>query len=676
MKKMILSAKPIILILAVSVLSFAGAIGLRIAIAAWTGPSAPPPGSNVEAPINVGSDAQTKQGSLTIQQGSSLYVGATGRFYNDGTYMRYNGPTSFYVTGNVNRAYIYPSDIYLGPSGGSNVYFRGSTLTGNEWSLNATGNLDVDCVTLGTSGQKCDWADVGSSLPSGSSGQTLRHDGSDWVANSVIYNNGTNVGIGTASPGDKLVISGGDIDVRADTPRVRATDTGESNKYIELRYESGWGRLYTDGSNIYTNRMFRADGGLRVGDDEGFYRNAEDVVRTGDSLIVDGNIGIGDTSPDSKLDVDGGDIRISTAGKGLIFPDGTKQTTAATGVDLHGWSFANDYLYDDGEEVIRANDEWLRLNQAGNFSNGVYTPGLIRADGGVQVDGITAIDSANRYHYSKYNTATNRFGAVNTSGFGIDATNNGDWDILAYEGNVYLQYSNTNGKVYIGGQLLDYNDDTVNIGENMDVNGNLDVAGDIETTGVNVAANTRSSHFNTDGTFYRYSGQVYITVDDNLYIRDTDGSTKIHFNTNQGKLTIDLIDPLYNINGEKFATYMAAMTGVKEETTGKVDLTCQDSQCVKIIDFDDVEKGSDLWLFYQVTDFGKNWDNLVVLLTPESKNNVWYEVNSDKNQLLIYGENEGRVSYRLTAPRFDHQKWPNVSTEEELEGMKVELKNK
>jgi hypothetical protein len=590
MKKMILSAKPIILILAVSVLSFAGAIGLRIAIAAWTGPSAPPPGSNVEAPINVGSDAQTKQGSLTIQQGSSLYIGATGRFYNDGTYMRYNGPTSFYVTGNVNRAYIYPSDIYLGPSGGSNVYFRGSTLTGNEWSLNATGNLDVDCVTLGTSGQKCDWADVGSSLPSGSSGQTLRHDGSDWVANSVIYNNGTNVGIGTASPGDKLVISGGDIDVRADTPRVRATDTGESNKYIELRYESGWGRLYTDGSNIYTNRMFRADGGLRVGDDEGFYRNAEDVVRTGDSLIVDGNIGIGDTSPDSKLDVDGGDIRISTAGKGLIFPDGTKQTTAATGVDLHGWSFANDYLYDDGEEVIRANDEWLRLNQAGNFSNGVYTPGLIRADGGVQVDGNTVID------------------------------NNAGWHRAYGNAGFYFQS-------YGGGWYM------------------------------------------TDSTYIRNYGGKQVYLSNNLNM----GNNNI---TNVNKMTVNTIDPLYNINGEKFATYMAAMTGVKEETTGKVDLTCQDSQCVKIIDFDDVEKGSDLWLFYQVTDFGKNWDNLVVLLTPEGKNNVWYEVNSDKNQLLIYGENEGRVSYRLTAPRFDHQKWPNVSTEEELEGMKVELKNK
>ena len=42
-----------------------------------------------------------------------------------------------------------------------------------------------------------------------------------------------------------------------------------------------------------------------------------------------GDVGIGDTTPDSKLDVEGGDIRISTIGKGIIFPDGTKQTTTA-----------------------------------------------------------------------------------------------------------------------------------------------------------------------------------------------------------------------------------------------------------------------------------------------------------------------------------------------------------
>ena len=38
----------------------------------------------------------------------------------------------------------------------------------------------------------------------GTSGQTIRHDGTDWVATSNIFNNGTNVGIGTSSPTQRL----------------------------------------------------------------------------------------------------------------------------------------------------------------------------------------------------------------------------------------------------------------------------------------------------------------------------------------------------------------------------------------------------------------------------------------------------------------------------------------
>ena len=136
-------------------------------------------------------------------------------------------------------------------------------------------------------------------------------------------------------------------------------------------------------------------------------------------------------------------------------------------LDLNGWSFGNDYFYDDGEQVIRATDEWLRLNQAGDFTSGVYTPGLIRADGGFQVDGTTAINSSNRYHYAYYSGEYDKFGKVNSSGFGIDADNTGDWDFLVYENNIYLQYSNTSGRTYIGGDIRDYNDDTVNIGENL-----------------------------------------------------------------------------------------------------------------------------------------------------------------------------------------------------------------
>ena len=57
----------------------------------------------------------------------------------------------------------------------------------------------------------------------------------------------------------------------------------------------------------------------------------------------------------------------------------------AAGINLQGWSFQNDKLLDDGENVIQTSDEWLRLNNDSNFSSGIYTPGKLRADGGLYV---------------------------------------------------------------------------------------------------------------------------------------------------------------------------------------------------------------------------------------------------------------------------------------------------
>jgi len=46
------------------------------------------------------------------------------------------------------------------------------------------------------------------SLPVASSGQTLRHNGSDWIATSFLYNNGSAIGIGTTSPSSTLTVAG------------------------------------------------------------------------------------------------------------------------------------------------------------------------------------------------------------------------------------------------------------------------------------------------------------------------------------------------------------------------------------------------------------------------------------------------------------------------------------
>jgi hypothetical protein len=45
-------------------------------------------------------------------------------------------------------------------------------------------------------------------MPSGSSGQTLRHDGSYWLTSSSVYNDGTNLGINTSNPQQRLHVEG------------------------------------------------------------------------------------------------------------------------------------------------------------------------------------------------------------------------------------------------------------------------------------------------------------------------------------------------------------------------------------------------------------------------------------------------------------------------------------
>jgi hypothetical protein len=146
---------------------------------------------------------------------------------------------------------------------------------------------------------------VGGNLPAGASGYTLRHNGSDWVASSLLYNNGTRIGIGTTGPVTNLHIYeniDGQVGLRIENP-----NTGEqSTESITFRNEDGdvaGITLFDDDNAIYSSQMH-------------IFNNrpsGEIDFRTGgsSSVIINeiGRVGIGTSYPNAMLEVIGNDIR-------------------------------------------------------------------------------------------------------------------------------------------------------------------------------------------------------------------------------------------------------------------------------------------------------------------------------------------------------------------------------
>ena len=160
--------------------------------------------------------------------------------------------------------------------------------------------------------------------------------------------------------------------------------------------------------------------------------------------------------------------------------------------------------------------------------------------------------------------------------------------------------------------------------------------------------------------------------------------TNLNMNNNNllavNKITAATIDPLYEIDGKKYATYASAIAGgVKEEYIAKAELLPISSLKSKIsnlsdkygytIDFDNIERGSDLWVWKNAVDFSA--DNIDVFITPIGVSApVSYEIkgntiifSAQPNYNLIttnYNELPASIpiSFRLVGKRFDWKNWP------------------
>ena len=73
-------------------------------------------------------------------------------------------------------------------------------------------------------------------LVPGTFGQTLRHDGTSWIANSFLYNSGTNIGINTSTPSSTFQVNQGSVMFWGDVGGTPYTGSGTRFMWIPTKH--------------------------------------------------------------------------------------------------------------------------------------------------------------------------------------------------------------------------------------------------------------------------------------------------------------------------------------------------------------------------------------------------------------------------------------------------------
>jgi hypothetical protein len=133
-------------------------------------------------------------------------------------------------------------------------------------------------------------------------------------AQTNVFPSSGNVGIGTTSPAATLHVHGSILASGADFQFV---DSGT--------LDSTAVRLFSAGGALY----------LQNGSGNATYFRSKAAI-TNLTILDTGNVGIGTTSPNSKLEINGNLKLTSGSGGSVTFADGTQQTTAWTGVVCGG----------------------------------------------------------------------------------------------------------------------------------------------------------------------------------------------------------------------------------------------------------------------------------------------------------------------------------------------------
>jgi len=230
-------------------LSFAVLVLLSVTafyIFAWTEPTAPPPGGNVAVPLNTGGDSQYKTGKLGasaagVDPSYGLTVGSAGIKATGNSY--FEGALTVTTDITANDDIIFNGELMP----------DGATCANNQ-ILQKIGADNWDCVNM----------PGGGITGSGTANYVSKWTAGTVLGNSQIFDNGTNVGIGTTNPVQRLTVAG-QIAINDNNTRIyegsgNAVRIQTNSGYIDIGpRNTSYAHIYTDRtSGFYFNEELRA----------------------------------------------------------------------------------------------------------------------------------------------------------------------------------------------------------------------------------------------------------------------------------------------------------------------------------------------------------------------------------------------------------------------------------